>query len=153
MKATWYFLHMLGQVAWIGGALAAMVIGAAAKREEPASLGMVARLQNAVYRLLIGPGAMVTVLSGLLLTLQMYNQVTAVGLSHSLMTMQLVGIIAGVWVLVHTVPNSNKLARLEPVGPTAVAFAAIRKRVVVSGMVSSLLALLGLVTGALYQIR
>lgn len=153
MKAAWYFLHMIGQVAWLGGALAAMVVAFAAKREDPARMGMVARLQNGIYRTLVGPGALFTVLSGILLTLQMYNSVTAVGFGHWMMLMQGVGILSGLIALVHTVPTSNKLARLEPTGQTAAAFQGIRQRLVVSGMVSSLLGMLALVAGALYQNR
>ena len=33
MKALWYFIHMYGQVAWLGGALAAMIVSLAAKRK------------------------------------------------------------------------------------------------------------------------
>jgi hypothetical protein len=51
------------------------------------------------------------------------------------------------------VPTSAKLARLEPVGPTAVAFKAIRKRMIISGMTSTLLGMLALLTSALYQMR
>ena len=153
MRALWYFLHVLGQVAWLGGALAAMVIGVAGKQEAPAHLGMVVRLQSVIYRMLIGPGALVIVLSGILLTLQMYNRVTAVGLNSWLMAMQGLGILGGLIVLVHTVPTSARLARLEPSGPTAAAFAAIHQRLKVSAMVSSLIGMLALITSALYQVR
>ncbi|HEX9896004.1 MAG TPA: hypothetical protein VGA78_18880 [Gemmatimonadales bacterium] len=151
MRALWYFLHMAGQVAWLGGALAAMAVGAAAKREAPAQMGMAARLQGAIYRGLIGPGALVLVLSGILLTLQMYNRVTAVGLNRWLMAMQGLGILGGLMVLVHTVPTSSKLVRLEPSGPTAAAFHGLHQRLKVSAMISSMIGMLGLLTSALYQ--
>lgn len=153
MRALWYFIHMYGQVAWLGGALAAMTLSFAAKREAPEQLGMVVRLQGAIYRVLVGPGALLNVVSGFMLTLEMYSMVTAVGLSHWLMAMQGIGILAALVALVHTVPTSAKLARLEPTGPTAVAFVAIRKRMVVSGMTSSMLGMLALLSAALYQMR
>jgi hypothetical protein len=153
MKALWYFVHMVGQVAWLGGAMAAMAVALAAKREPAGQMGLVARLQAAVYRGLVGPGALLTVVSGILLTLLMYNQASAVGLSHWMMAMQGTGILAGLIALVHTVPTAAKLARLEPTGPAAAAFWGIRKRLVISGMVSSLLGMLALLTGALYQLR
>ena len=153
MRALWYFLHMFGQVAWLGGALAAMAIGMAGRQEAPGHLGVVVRLQSAIYRMLIGPGALVIVLSGILLTLQMYNQVTAVGLNRWLMAMQGLGILGGLIVLVHTVPTSTKLARLEPTGASAPAFAALHQRLKLSGMVSSLFGMLALLTSALYQVR
>ena len=153
MRALWYFLHLFGQVAWLGGALAAMAVGMAGRQEAPAQLGVVVRLQSVIYRMLIGPGALVIVLSGILLTLQMYNQVTAIGLNHWLMAMQGLGILGALIVLVHTVPTSTRLARLEPTGPTAAAFAAIHQRLKISGMVSSLIGMLALVTSALYRVR
>jgi hypothetical protein len=81
----------------------------------------------------------------------MYNRVTAVGLNHWLMAMQGLGILGGLMVLVHTVPTSTKLARLEPAGATAAAFHAIHRRLKISGMISSLIGMLGLLTSALYQ--
>lgn len=152
MKAFWYLLHMVGQVAWLGGALAAMTIGIAARRESPDQLGVVVRLQGAIYRTLIGPGAMIIVLSGIMLTLLMYNRVTAVGLSHWLMAMQGLGILGGLVVLVHTVPTSNKLIRLEPTGATAAAFHGIHRRLKISAMVSGGIGMLGLLTSAMYQV-
>ncbi|HET9515872.1 MAG TPA: hypothetical protein VFO95_18210 [Gemmatimonadales bacterium] len=151
MRALWYFLHMFGQIAWLGGALAAMVIGMAVRREASDVLGPSVRLQGAIYRQLIGPGALIVVLSGILLTLQMYNRVTAVGLNHWLMAMQGLGILGGLMVLVHTVPTSNKLMRLEPTGSTAAAFHGIHRRLKISGMISSMIGMLGLLTSALYQ--
>ena len=153
MKATWYLFHMIGQVAWLGGAMAAMLLANAARREDPARMGTVARLENAVYRSLVGPGALFTVLSGILLTLVMYNSVTAVGFGHWMMAMQGVGILAGLIALVHTVPTSGKLARLEPTGATAAAFQGIRQRLLTSSLVSTGLGLFALLTGALYQNR
>lgn len=153
MRALWYFIHMAGQIAWIGGSLAAMTVAFGARREAPELLGAVVRLQAGVYRALVGPGALFTVLSGIVLTLQMYNRFTAVGISHWLMTMQLVGVVGGLIALVHTVPTASKLSRLEPVGSTAVAFHGIRRRLQVSGMVQGLLAMLGVLTAAMYQIR
>jgi uncharacterized membrane protein len=149
----WYFVHMVGQVAWLGGAMAAMAVAMAAKRERPEMMGMVARLQAAIYRALVGPGALLTVVSGFMLTLQLYSMVTAVGLSHWLMAMQGLGVVAGLIALIHTVPTSAKLSRLEPTGTTATAFTVIRKRLIVSGMTSSLLGMLALLTSALYQMR
>jgi hypothetical protein len=153
VRALWYFLHLLGQIAWLGGGLAAMMIGLAGRREAPAQIGMVVRLQGAVYRTLIGPGALVVVLSGILLTLQMYNQVTAIGLNHWLMAMQGLGILGALMVLVHTVPTSAKLVRLEPTGASAAAFQALHQRLKISGMTSSTIGMLALLTSAFYQSR
>ncbi len=148
MRPFLYFLHLIGQIAWLGGALSTMVIGIAIKREYKDQLGPAVRLQSAIYRALIGPGALAVVLSGILLTLQMYNQATAVGLSRSLMAMQGLGIAGALITLVHTLPTSTRLARLEPAGPGGVLFEGLRRRVVISGMVASTLGMLALVAAS-----
>lgn len=149
MRSILIFLHLFGQIAWLGGALSAMVIGIASKREQKDQIGPTVRLQSAIYRTLIGPGALVVVLSGILLTLQMYNQATAVGLSRPLMVMQGLGILGALIILVHTLPTSTRLARLEPAGPGAPIFEALRRKVVMSGMISSTLGMLALIAGVL----
>ncbi len=151
MSTTWYFLHILGYCVWIGGALAAMAVSIAARRERDEDWGIVVRLQASIYRALIGPGAAVATVSGLILTLRLYNRVSAVGLSHWLMAMQGLGLIAAIMVFVMVLPTSAKLARLEPVGPDAAAFHGLRRRLVTWGMSSSILALITLLTGALYR--
>lgn len=148
MRGFLYFLHLFGQVAWLGGALSAMVIGIAVKRESAEHLAPTVRLQSAIYRSLIAPGAALVVLSGILMTLKMYNQATAVGLSGSLMAMQGLGLVGALVILVHTLPTSTRLARLEPSGPIAPVFHGLRRRVVISGMAASTLGMLALVASA-----
>ena len=149
MRSILVFLHLFGQVAWLGGALAAMTIGIASKREQKDSLGTTVRFQSAIYRTLIAPGALIVVVTGILLTLKMYNQATAVGLSRGLMAMQGFGILGALIILVHTLPKSSTLARLEPGGGTTVMFEALRRKVMVSGMIASMLGMLSLVAAAL----
>jgi hypothetical protein len=153
MRAFWYFVHIFAQIAWVGGSLAAMTIAAGGRREPEELAGTVVRLQAGLYRSLVGPGALFTVLSGIVMTLQLYNRFTAVGISHWLLAMQGVGIAGALVALVHTVPTSSRLARLEPVGPSAAAFHGLRRRLRVSGMVQGLLAMLGVLTAAMYQVR
>jgi len=149
MRSILIFLHLFGQIAWLGGALSAMVMGVASKREAKDQIGPTVRMQSAIYRTLIAPGALVVVLSGILLTLEMYNQATAVGLSRPLMAMQGLGILGALIILVHTMPTSTRLARLEPAGPGAPIFEALRKKVVRSGMIASTLGMLALIAGAM----
>jgi hypothetical protein len=149
MRSVLIFLHLFGQVAWLGGALAAMVMGIASKREQKDQIGPTVRMQSAIYRTLIGPGALLVVLSGILLTLKMYNQATAVGLSRPLMAMQGLGILGALIILVHTLPTSTKLARLEPVGAGAPIFEMLRRKVVGSGMIASTLGMMALVAAAI----
>jgi len=151
MNQLWYFLHILGYCVWIGGALAAMTVSIAARREPVEQLGVVVRLQAGIYRSLIGPGALASTVSGFVLTLQMYNRATAVGLSPWLMAMQGLGLAAAVMVFIGALPTSAKLARLEPTGPSAPAFHGLRRRMVIWGMSSGMIALAALLTGALYR--
>ena len=68
MNSLWLFLHLLGFTMWIGGGLASMFAGIAGRQEDRAGLGVVARVQAAIHRVLVLPGAVLTVLSGLMLT-------------------------------------------------------------------------------------
>jgi len=151
MRALWHFIHTFGYCLWIGGALAAMTLGVAGKRASPEQMGLVVRLQGSLYRALIGPGALASTLSGLVLTLQMYNQATAVGLSTGLMAMQGLGLVGAIIVFVVALPTSAKLSRLEPTGSTGPAFHGLRRRLVVAGMSSGTLAMLALVVGVVYR--
>jgi hypothetical protein len=149
VRSLWLLLHVLGFAAWIGGALAVMAIGVAVKRERGDYLGVAVRLQGAVYRAVVGPGALAVTVSGFILTLQLYNQAASVGLSPWLMGMQGVGLVAALIVFLAVLPTALKLTRLEPTGSTAEAFQALRRRQVMAGMASSTLALLALVLGVL----
>ena len=148
MRSFMIFLHVFGQIAWLGGALSAMIIGIAVKREHRDMAGVSVRLQSAIYRSLIGPGAALVVFSGILLTLQMYNQATAVGLSRPLMAMQGLGLVGALIILVHTLPASTRLARIEPGGAATALFEAQRGKVVISGMIASVLGMLALIAAA-----
>lgn len=149
MKLFWLFIHLLGVVLWLGGAFSAMTIGFASRREERASLGVAIRLQASIYRFAIAPGSLLAVVSGLLLTLQMYGSASAVGLSHWLMTMQGAGLFAAIITLVFSVPTSARLTRLDPLGPEGPVFNQLRKRQIRLGMISSALGLLALFSAAM----
>ncbi|HKP27835.1 MAG TPA: hypothetical protein VJU15_00435 [Gemmatimonadales bacterium] len=148
MRPVLIFLHLFGQIAWLGGALAAMTIGIAGRREQKEQLGPTVRLQSAIYRSLIAPGALVVVVTGILLTLNLYNQATAVGLSSALMAMQGLGILGALIILIYTLPKSTKLARIDPTGQFAAMFEGLRQKVVMSGMIASTLGILALVAAA-----
>lgn len=148
MSPLWLSLHLVGFVAWMGGLFSVLAIAPVAAREDPAALGMVARLEAGIYRVLVGPGAMLTVVSGMILTLRMYNEATAVGLSHALMLMQALGLVAGLVALIVSVPTASRLARLEPVGPSAGLFAQLRKRLRLTDWIVLWLSVASLVAGA-----
>ena len=89
------------------------------------------------------------VLSGILMTLKMYNQATAVGFSRPLMAMQGLGILGALIILVHTLPTSTRLAQAGAASaPGAPIFEVLRRKVVMSGMIASTLGMLALVAAA-----
>jgi hypothetical protein len=147
---VWVFLHILGFTLWIGGALAAMVAGVAGRREDRAGLGTVVRTQAAVQKLLVAPGALLAVLSGLMLTFT----VTSVrggeaGFNIWPVLMQGAGILGALLVLLVGLPTAAKLARLDPEGPGAAYFDELRQRQRVVGSVAGVFALAALVGGAM----
>jgi hypothetical protein len=142
------FLHLLGFVLWMGGGIASMFAGIAAKSEDRAGLGAVARAQSAVQRIVIGPGALLTVLSGLMLTFAMTGMA---GVSVWLMVMQGTGLVAALLTLFVAVPTASRLARLDPTGPDGAYFDELRNRQKVVGMVWGVLALVALVGGAMVR--
>jgi len=144
----WLFLHLLGFVMWMGGGIASMFAGIAAKSEDRAGLGAVARAQSAVQRIVIGPGALLTVLSGLMLTFAMVGMA---GGSVWLMVMQGAGLVGALLTLFVAVPTASRLARLDPTGPDGAYFDELRNRQKVVGMVWGLLALVALVGGAMVR--
>lgn len=151
MRMFWLFAHLLGSAFWIGGAAVAMALSVALRREDRPSQGVGARLQAATYRVVVGPGALLAVVSGLMLTLDLYGGATSVGgLSHPLMMMQGAGLVGGLVVLLFSVPTASKLIRVDPVGDGPL-FDALRRRMKVTGMVGSTLALLALLGGAMLR--
>jgi len=149
MVRLWLFLHLLGFTMWLGGAISTMVAGIAAKREARPALGAVVRAQAAVQRLIVGPGSLITILSGLMLTLNLTNRVgESEGIGPWLMVMQVAGLAAGLLTLFVTVPTSARLARLEP-ETHAAAFDRLRKRIRLVASISGSLGLVALLAGAL----
>jgi hypothetical protein len=146
----WRFVHYLALTAWIGGALSAMIAGLALRRLDRSLWVGVAEAQAAIYRALIGPGAMVTVFTGLMLTFRMYGSMS-VQVGPWLGSMQGLGLIAALVTLLGAMPAATRMARLEPTGATAAAFDQARRRLAITGSVGGALALLALLAGALYR--
>jgi hypothetical protein len=146
----WLFLHILGFTLWIGGALASMVAGIAGRREDRAGLGTVARTQAAVQKILVAPGALLAVLSGLMLTFAMTSlRGGEAGFNLWLVLMQGAGLVGALLVLMVGLPTAAKLARLDPEGPGAAYFDELRQRQRVVGSVAGVFALAALVGGAM----
>ena len=149
MIQFWLFLHLLGFTMWLGGGLAAMVAGISAKREDRAGLGAVVRAQAAVHKSIIAPGAILVVLSGLILTFSVSGRTgELVGFNVWLVVMQGAGLIGALTVLLIGLPTAAKLARLDPLGQGAAFFDELRQRQRIVASVSGVLALVALVAGA-----
>ncbi|HET9603441.1 MAG TPA: hypothetical protein VFO96_04075 [Gemmatimonadales bacterium] len=148
MSHLWLLLHFLGFTLWLGGGLAAMVAGVAARNESRGGLGAVTRAQAFIYKVVIAPGALLVVFSGLILTVRLMNAMTT-SLSSWLMVMQGAGILGAVIILLGGLPIASRLSRLDPEGPHAAHFDELRRRQKVVASVAGVLALVALVGGAM----
>jgi hypothetical protein len=146
----WIFLHIVGFTLWIGGGLASMVAGIVSKDEERARLGAVVRAQAAVQRILVAPGALLTVLSGVMLTFAMTSlRGGEAGFSIWLVLMQGAGLVGALIVLLVGLPTSSKLARIDPQGANASYFDELRQRQRVTSSIAGVFAVAALVGGAM----
>lgn len=150
MTHFWQFIHLLSFTIWIGGMGGVLVAGSAYRRLERAQWGAVADVQAALTRILVGPGAMIAVASGLLLTFRMYGEMSS-QVGAWLGSMQALGVLAALATLLGVMPAATRIARLEPHGDTAAAFDAGITRLARVTWLGSLLALLALAAGALYR--
>jgi hypothetical protein len=150
MSPLWRFLHFFTMVMWIGGGLAVLVAGVAMRRLDRSFWGGIAEVQGALYRTLVGPGAMLNTLSGLMLTFKMYGALsTRVG--AGLGSMQALGVLAALVTLLGAMPAATRLSRLEPTGDTSGAFDRLSSRLTRTGALGTALAIGALVAGSLYR--
>ena len=150
MNRAWLFLHLLGFTLWLGGAIASMIMGIAARGEERPALGAVVRAQSKVAKVAIAPGALLTVLSGLILTFQLSGGDLA-GFSIWLVIMQGAGGIAALITLLIALPTAARLARLDPTGEGARYFDELRQRQRIVASISGTFGLIALVAGAMLR--
>jgi hypothetical protein len=147
------FLHFLGQALWIGGGLAAMTLAIAARSEDPAVKAGVYRLLARLHGVVIAPGALMTVLSGLWLTMTLARRGRGGELGEpGLAIMQGLGIVAGILALLVALPTASLLARVaEPdqTGQLPPVFERFRKRQAIASSVAGALAVLALVAAFL----
>ena len=148
MIRLWLFLHLLGFTLWLGGAIAAMIMGIAAKREDRHGLGAVVRAQASLMKVAIAPGAILAVLSGLILTFQLTGG-DLPGFSIWLVIMQGTGIVAALLTLLISLPTATKLSRLDPLGEAASYFDELRQRQRIVASISGTFGLIALFAGAM----
>jgi hypothetical protein len=130
--------------------MAVLIADMVSQRLDRSFRGGIAEVQGAIYRGMVGPGALLSVLSGLMLTFKMYGQFsTSVG--AWLGTMQGVGVLATLITLLGAMPAATRLSRLEPVGESAQLFDATATRLRIAGGIGTFLACVALLAGALYR--
>lgn len=150
MQGIWLFLHYMGFVAWLGGGLAVMLIGITAKHFPPEQRLAVYRTTSVVARNLIGPGAVIVVLSGFVLSLPFFKNATV---PSWLMAMQSLGLIGAIIAIGVVTPTAARLGRLEldPRGEIPEAFAGLRRRQAIFATLAGLFALLALLAGTVFR--
>jgi len=149
MKALWLFVHFAGLAFWIGGGIAAMTVARCSRREDRAGLRTIARTQAAIVRKVIAPGAVLVVLSGLVLTLRMMDAFET-GMSHWLLTMQGAGLLGALLTLIFSLPMAGRIGRTDPeVDPEK--FDALRTRLALVGSIAGVLAWIALFAGVAYR--
>lgn len=144
----WHLAHIAGFTLWVGGGLAAMLVGIRGRQEDRAAQAIIVRLLTGIHRTLMLPGIGLTILSGGYLSIPAAR---AAAPSSWLMLMQVAGVIAAILVLFVSLPALSRLTRISPVGETAPAFDGLRRRVATSGMVAGTLGLLALISGVLHK--
>jgi len=150
VSRLWLFLHLLGFTLWLGGAIATMIMGIAARREERHGVGAVVRAQASLMKVAIAPGALLAVLSGLILTFQISGSTGELpGFNLWLVIMQGAGLVAALLTLLIALPTATKLSRLDPAGETARYFDELRQRQRIVGSISGTLGLVALFAGAM----
>jgi hypothetical protein len=144
MKGFWMLVHVLGFTLWLGGGIATMVAGVAAKRLAAAERLAGYRLIGAVQRLLVAPGAVAVVVSGVLLSMPYMRQGQVPGWMGLMMVAGLAGALGAVGV---SVPTAARLARLEPDprGELPEAFHRLRRRQIFAATLAGSLGLIAMV--------
>jgi hypothetical protein len=148
MRGLWMLVHILGFTLWLGGGMATMVAGVTAKGFAPAERLKVYKAIGAVQRLLVGPGALGVILSGILLSTAFMRSGMMPGWLNLMMGAGLLGAIVAVAL---SVPTAARLARLEvdAAGQLPAAFAGLRKRQVITATIAGTLGLIALFAGTI----
>ena len=126
------FVHLFGMSLWIGGMVTAMVLIVGARAEGGSSKMTAFRWTGRIYSLVVGPGALLTVLTGLLLTMSLAQRMGSEAMARpGIWVMQVAGLVAGVLVLFVAIPTAANLARMAAEageGEPPPAFEKMRKR-------------------------
>ena len=146
MRGMWLFLHFMGFVAWLGGGLAVMLSGITAKYFPPDQRLAVYRIMSVVSRNLIGPGAVLVVVSGFVLSVPYFKSATV---PSWLVAMEGLGLLGAIVAIGIVTPVAARLGRLEldPRGELPEAFGGLRRRQAIFATVAGVFGLLALLAG------
>jgi len=149
MTGVWLFLHLMGFAAWLGGGLAMMLAGITAKHFPPEERLAVYRATSVVARNLIGPGALLVLVSGFVLSIPFFQA----AMPGWLMAMQGLGLIGAIVAIGIVTPTAARMGRLEldPRGELPESFSGLRKRQAVFATVAGVFALLALLAGTVMK--
>jgi len=148
MRGVWMLVHFLGFTLWLGGGIATMVAGVTAKGFAPADRLKAYKLTGAVQRLVVGPGALGVVLSGIMLSSAYMRSGAMPGWLNVMMGAGLLGALTAIAI---SVPTAARLARLEvdARGELPAAFHALRKKQAIVATVAGCFGLIAMFAGTL----
>ncbi len=148
------FAHFFGMCLWLGGMVAAMVIAVAARSESVSSRVSLFRVLGRVYSFVIGPGAIVTLLSGVALMMSTGQATVGGTASFGTWVMEATGLLAGALILFAGIPTATKLARVADMadenGPPPI-FDRLRKRLAAVAHTVAVLAVLSMYFGTVVR--
>lgn len=149
----WRLLHFLGVAMWIGGALSAMVLAASLRRPDTTERSVAASALARIHGYVVAPGAVMTVITGFLLTMSMVNRGMSEALGRlGLIVMQGAGVLAAVLAVFVGLPTAQRLARLWVADTPSLELAdKLRQRQAIVSSVAGTLALIALVSGVAFR--
>ena len=150
MRGFWMLVHVLGFTLWLGGGIATMVAGVSAKSLEPGPRLAAYKLIGNIQRLLVGPGAIAVVLSGVVLAMPYMRSGAMPGWLNLMMGAGLLGALAAVGI---SVPTAARLARLEleARGEMPEAFQGLRKRQILAASIAGGLGLVAMAAATIVR--
>ena len=143
MRALWLFIHVIGFTLWLGGGIATMVAGVSAKSFDPGPRLAAYKLIGNIQRLLVGPGAIAVVLSGIVLAMPYMRSGAMPGWLNLMMGAGLLGALAAVGL---SVPTAARMGRLEldARGELPESFQGLRKRQILAASIAGGLGLVAM---------
>jgi len=150
MRGIWLFLHYMGFAAWLGGGLAMMLAGITAKHFPPEERLAVYRITGVVARNLIGPGALLVLVSGFVLSLPYFKSAEMPGWLMAMLGLGLIGAIIAIAIVAPTAARMGRL-ELDPRGELPESFTGLRKRQSIFATIAGVFALLALLAGTVLR--